>query len=388
MPHTKPRAADAAPKLLHIFKPGKWTAMSGESIEFSAADLAAAAQAFDPTVAKAPIVIGHPATDDPAQGWVSALVANAQGLFAKPAQVNPAFADAVRSGSYGTVSAKFYRPTDANNPKPGVWYLRHVGFLGAAAPGVKGLDSPGFAGAEDGVCFQEGMAFSEWDDVTNAGLWRNLREWLLVKFGVDEADKVLPNYDVSALELGAQDEVREAAAEAAVATGAANDGTGAMLPAPQFSDPQPKEPTVTPEEKAALEAENTRLRAELAAHKAAQVHAAHVAFCEGQTGVLPAWREVAVATLDHLVAQSEVVQFGEGEAQKPLAEQLKAMLAALPAPVQFGEHATHARAAGATVDLTDAEAISARAQQVQAQAEAAGQHITHAHAVSQVVRGH
>ena len=102
---------------------------------------------------------------------------------------------------------------------------------------------------------------------------------------------------------------------------------------------------MTPEEKAALEAENKRLSAELAAAKASQVHSAHVAFCDGQAGVLPAWRAVAVATLDHLAAQPEVVQFGEGAARAPLAEQFKAMLAALPAPVQFGEAATRERAA-------------------------------------------
>jgi len=365
--------------------------MSGESIEFSAKDLAATAHAFEPTVAKAPIVIGHPATDDPAQGWVKSLVANERGLFAAPSQVNPAFADAVREGRYGTVSAKFYRPTDANNPKPGVWYLRHVGFLGAAAPGVKGLDSPGFTDGDDGICFREGIAFSDWDDVTNAGLWRNLREWFLVKFGADEADKVLPNYDVNALELGAQDELRQAAVEDAVeaATGAATDSTDATLPNPQFSESKPtKEITVTPEEKAALEAENTRLRAELAAHQTAQVNAANVAFCEGLTGLPPAARGVIVATLNHFAVQPTAVEFGEGDAKAPLLDQLKTTLAALPALVQFGEHATHERAAGAAVDLTDAEAISAKAAQVQAQAEAAGQHITHAHAVSQVVRGH
>lgn len=104
---------------------------------------------------------------------------------------------------------------------------------------------------------------------------------------------------------------------------------------------------MTLEEKAALEAENTRLKAELAANKSAQAHAANLAFCEAQPGVLPAWRAVAVATLDHLHAQIEPVQFGEGDAAVPLAEQFKAMLAALPPAVQFGEQATKANAAEA-----------------------------------------
>ncbi|WP_180125666.1 peptidase [Rhodoferax sp. BLA1] len=316
--------------------------MSGEVIEFSAADLEATAKAYDPKIAKAPIVIGHPKTDDPAQGWVASLVKTARGLFSVPEKVDPAFAEDARAGKWGTISAKFYRPTDINNPVPGVWYLRHVGVLGAAAPGVKGLDPPEFNEAEDGVCFQEAIAFSEWDDMTNAGLWRNLREWFLVKFGADEADRVLPPWDIRTLEKGAQDEIREAAQEQAA------DITKAPPEAaiPQFAEPPPKEKTVTPEEKAAIEDENRRLKAQLEAHQAAQVHAENVAFCEGQPGVLPAWRDVAVATLDHLAAQSEPVQFGEGEVKKPLIDQVKAMLAALPPAVQFGEAATAARAAG------------------------------------------
>lgn len=73
-----------------------------------------------------------------------ALSATERGLFAAADKVGPRVCRAVRAGSYGTVSAKFYRPTDANNPVPGVWYLRHIGFLGAHPPGVKGLDDPEF----------------------------------------------------------------------------------------------------------------------------------------------------------------------------------------------------------------------------------------------------
>jgi hypothetical protein len=326
-----------APKLLHIFKPGRWTTMAGEAIEFSQADLQASAAAYDPRVSKAPIVIGHPTTDAPAKGWAMAAIATERGLFVTPEKVDAAFAEEVKAGRWGAVSVKFYRPTEPTNPVPGSWYIRHVGFLGAANPAVKGLDDPAFANtADDGcACFVQAVALSEYDDVTNAALWRNLREHLIGTVGQDKADAVIPGYMVASLEQAAQDEVREAAAE------------GADTPTPAFSELNPKEKPVTPEEKAALEAENTRLRGELAANKAAQIHAANVAFCEGQAGVLPAWRAVAVATLDHLAAQPEVVQFGEGDAIAPLADQLKAMLAALPAAVQFGESATKARAATA-----------------------------------------
>lgn len=105
---------------------------------------------------------------------------------------------------------------------------------------------------------------------------------------------------------------------------------------------------MTPEEKAALEAENQALRAALAANKATQTHAANVAFAEGlvsQGRLLPAYTGVIAATLDHFSTQENVVEFGEGDAKAPLVDQLKAMLTAAPKLVEFGEHATQAAAA-------------------------------------------
>ena len=310
--------------------------MSGQALSFTESDLQATVNAYDPARHEAPLVVGHPAHDTPAYGWVSALSFKDGGIDATPAQVNPDFAEMVAAGSFKKISASFYAPTSPSNPVPGVYYLRHVGFLGGAAPAVKGMRAPAFAELEEGV-----VTFSEWDDVTNAALWRNLREHLIGTVGQDKADAVIPGYMVAALEQGAQDEIKEAAAEAAVDTKAT-----AEVATPQFTDPQLKESTVTPEEKAALEAENTRLKAELAANKAAQIHTANVAFCDGAAGVLPAWRAVAVATLDHLASQPDQVDFVDGDEKAPLADKFKAMLAALPAAVQFGEAATKARAAG------------------------------------------
>jgi hypothetical protein len=357
---TKP-AATAKP--LHIFKPGRWTTMSGEAIDFTTADLQATAAAFNPALSKAPIVIGHPATDDPAQGWIAQLKATERGLFGTPSQVDPAFAQAANAGRYGAVSAKFYRPTDANNPVPGVWYLRHVGVLGAQNPAVKGLDSPAFASADDGcVCFQEGVAFSEWDDVTNASLWRRLRDWLIGDKGQDVADAVIPGFMVQDLERAAQDEVREAALESAAEPAA----QPVAAPAPAFSDPaanQLENPVIpTPAQIAAIQAENAQLKADKARAQADKLHAAHVAFCESipANRLLPAWRGVAVATLDTFAAQSAPVEFGEGDAKAPLADKFKEFLKSLPESVAFGEHATNSQAGAPRQDknplLADAEA--------------------------------
>ena len=138
-------------KPLQIFKPGRHTAMSGAALDFSVDDLAASAAAYDPALSEAPIVVGHPVTDAPAYGWVKSLAFAGGGLEAEPDQVDPAFAEMVAAGRFKKISASFYPPASKNNPAPGVYYLRHVGFLGAQPPAVKGLRAPSFAEGGDVV---------------------------------------------------------------------------------------------------------------------------------------------------------------------------------------------------------------------------------------------
>lgn len=114
-------------------------------------DLAATAAAYNPAVYDAPLCVGHPQIDAPAYGWVSRLECKDGHLFAAPTQVDPAFKGMVQAGRFKKISAAFYRPNARDNPTPGVWALRHVGFLGAAAPAVLGLKPAQFAGAASDV---------------------------------------------------------------------------------------------------------------------------------------------------------------------------------------------------------------------------------------------
>lgn len=373
---TKP----SAPSKIQIFKPGRHTTMAGQAISFSESDLQATVGAYDPALHEAPLVVGHPRADLPAYGWVSALSFSEGGIDATPAQVNADFADMVAAGAFKKISASFYAPDAPQNPVPGVYYLRHVGFLGAQAPAVKGLRSPAFADGEAGV-----LDFSEYDDVDNASLWRNLREWFIGKFGQAEADQVIPGWTVKSIEQGAQDEVRQAQAEQSM------QGDTAVIPGmPNFSESQQQESTVTEQEAALLRtqtaAQATRiaqLESEARSQRVAAVHASNLAFCESLVGLPQAAHGVIVATLDHLCAQETAVEFGEGEARAPLQDSLKAALAGLPAPVQFGEHAIVTRV-GDVVDFADAQAISDAATVYQTDQGAKGISLTHAQAVAVV----
>lgn len=139
--------------ILDIFATGRHTTMAGDTLAFSERDLVATAAAYNPAVYEAPLCVGHPKIDAPAYGWVSRLEVRDGHLFAAPSQVDPQFQGMVQEGRFKKISAAFFSPTSKDNPMPGVWYLRHVGFLGAAAPAVKGLKPAQFAAGGDVVVF-------------------------------------------------------------------------------------------------------------------------------------------------------------------------------------------------------------------------------------------
>jgi hypothetical protein len=139
-----------------ILRPGKFTAVDGTEHSYSEADLTAIAAAYDPSSNPAPLVIGHPKLDHPAYGWVKGLSVEGGELVADadPDKLEPAFAEAVNAGRYRKVSASFYPPGHSQSPHPATSYLKHIGFLGAAAPGVKGLGTVAFAEAADLVTIE------------------------------------------------------------------------------------------------------------------------------------------------------------------------------------------------------------------------------------------
>jgi len=108
----------------------------------------AAVSSFDPSYHEPPAVLGHPKDNTPAYGWVSNLKAEAKNganrLYAKFKQVVPEFADAVKSGRFKKRSAAFY--PDGR--------LRHVGWLGAMPPAVKGLADVNFSEDDNAISFE------------------------------------------------------------------------------------------------------------------------------------------------------------------------------------------------------------------------------------------
>ena len=244
---------------IHILKPGMFRS-GGRNHEFSEADLGAIAAAYDPAAHEAPVVIGHPKTDAPAMGWVGGLRTDRRGLHALPRKVDAQFAEMVREGRFQKVSASFYGPGHPDNPKGEGWYLRHVGFLGAQPPVVKGLQQVQFSEADPGnvaVVELELAEISPWAVRTIHRLFDGVRDLLIEKFDRETADQVLPQWDLETLatEAGRLEE----------------DGRTARFA--ESGNPAP-EPTPDPEEdddvsKGPTEAELAERQAKLDAREAA-----------------------------------------------------------------------------------------------------------------------
>lgn len=136
---------------VEIMRPGRFTPSTGNEVEFREDTLRLIATSYDAAKSPAPVVVGHPKTNEPAFGWVKGLDFAEGTLGAYIADLEPSFAEAVKAKRYQKVSASFFRPDAPANPRPGVFYLRHVGFLGAAAPAVPGLKPVSFAADDEGA---------------------------------------------------------------------------------------------------------------------------------------------------------------------------------------------------------------------------------------------
>jgi len=119
---------------IEIFRTGKHTDAAGNTREWTEDDLDKIVENYDPKSHEAPIVIGHPKDNAPAYGWVESLKREGNVLKAKLKQLIPEFVDMVKKGLFKKRSISLYPDLT----------LRHVGFLGAMPPAVKGLKDIAF----------------------------------------------------------------------------------------------------------------------------------------------------------------------------------------------------------------------------------------------------
>ncbi|MDR1946605.1 MAG: hypothetical protein LBQ51_05505 [Desulfovibrio sp.] len=374
-------------KALHIFRAGTHTASDGRSLSFAESDLAATAKAYNPDLHEAPIVVGHPRDDAPAYGWVRSLAASGPHLSAVPAQVEPAFAEAVAAGRYKKISAGFYHPESAANPVPGVWYLRHVGFLGSMPPAVKGLAPPSFAGGqEDFVSVEFGEEVPAGALSRIAGFFRGLREYIINKDGLDAADAALPSWSLDRFQEDA------AEAQAMPAPGPAfAEQTPARKETPMPDMPDKKTPAAAsaPSEAPDLTARLTALEAREAAfaERLRRQEAQEVVNGAVAAGRLTAAQSEGLVELLAGLHEEATIAFGEGEVKKMVAPAafLRDFLQRLPVQVEFSERS--APAPDASIDGAAPEYVARRAVMYRERLSRDGVIITTTEAVAAVKAG-
>lgn len=109
---------------VHVLKPD---AISGVTLEH----IQGLAESYGTNGHRAPVVLGHPKDNSPAWGWVNKCHQDGDNLLCD-LDVTPEFKELLDRGLFRERSVAFY------NSKP--YQLRHLGFLGATPPQVKGLE--------------------------------------------------------------------------------------------------------------------------------------------------------------------------------------------------------------------------------------------------------
>ncbi|ELU8418684.1 peptidase [Salmonella enterica] len=375
--------------LIHIFRAGTHTDMHGRRINFSDADLNEIAQNYNPALHEAPVVVGHPKTDAPSYAWVRGIKKDRDGLKAEPRDIDPQFAELVKNRRYSKVSASFYCPDSPGNPTPGKYYLRHVGFLGAQPPAIKGLKPVSFAEDEEGV-----VEFADWSLQTTASLFSRIRDFLISQFGLEKADSVVPDYMI--------DSLRDEAIRTETPVPAFSDPAGIptdeiIQPTPEHQAPTPpEEPAVDNELQAKLQKENDDLKRQLeernkadAQRVATERHNANVAFADSLVSdarLAPAGKGLVVAVLDALGDGESPVSFSENGSEQPLVEAFKAQMQKARPLLDFGEVATGDKADRAAIPAEFAEADPVRLElHTKAVALAKAENITYEAAVARLM---
>ena len=291
---TAARADNGGMNHIAIFKTGQHADSHGNVLDATPDYLRAIAASYQPALHEAPAVIGHPADNAPAYGWVQSLAFNdADGvLYANFSQVDEGFAGLLKAGRFKKRSASFYPPGHPANPTPDRPYLRHVGFLGAQPPAVKGLADFADAGDPPGTRKMANAIFREPAPPT---------------YDFDEPEPPQPENPMDKTELEAK-EAELAEREKALA---------------------------------AREAELKKREDALAAEEAAREEAEAADFAEGlvKAGkVLPGEKPAVIAILRG-IDKGATYDFAEGGklTQKPAADSLRALLNRLPVAVDFSE---------------------------------------------------
>ena len=323
----------AAP--LHIFFAGTHTASDGSSHTFSEADVADLVASYDPAHAEAQIVVGHPKIEDPSYGGIASLSLDETGVHAVPHNVDAEFAGLVNAGRFPSISASIYRPNDKGNPKPGHFYLRHVGFLGAQPPALKGLKRPTLNFAADDAAVEFSMPMQR--RVSSLGyylkrLFQGLRDRSIETDGAEKTEQLIPQWCIDGIAEATADDDQ---AMTAFAEATHTEQTMTQQTTADFAEQQKQldsKRTEIEQREQALKAREDEARREDAASFAEQLV---------KDGKLLPRHKAGIVELLLAFPTGAVLNFAEADGQAATdhnaPELLRAFLSELPPRVDFAE---------------------------------------------------
>lgn len=304
-----------------VFIAGTRADNSGKEVTITPDDLNAIANGYNPSFHEAPIVIGHPNDNAPAYGWVKSLAAKGDKLYAEFGEMDAGFVDLVKQGRYKKLSASFYPPKHPSNPKPDNWYLRHIGFLGALPPAVKGLSPVSFNDSSDGIVSFGELSESEklvFDMKSIFARFFNFSE-----VPTNQADSVNPSVDTNSPPKTDTD-----------GEGKSNDPNSTLTQSNQSENTMNQDVTEALARAEKAEAELAKFKAEQAKKERDVANTVNANFAESLVKdgkIKPCDKELLTQVLNFAEFPNDTTaDFGEGDDKKPLAVAFKEFLGNLP----------------------------------------------------------
>lgn len=365
-----------------VFTTGSHTDSNGNVKTWTTSDLDKIVTSLKPDYHEPPVVIGHPSDNAPAFGWVAAAKRVGNDLYLQYKDVAAEFKDWRSKGLFKKKSISVY--PDGS--------LRHIGYLGAMPPAIKGLPDYAFADGERGQAVT--YEFGDYNDMQIARTLRRLKNWIIDKFGKEEADKALDEWDVQSIteeaarpdhsvevkSIAAYNEPEEGSMKPEEVAKMVTDGLAAGLK--EFGEAMGK--TIK-----GLEDQVTGLKKELTSTREDSQRREFREYLMTPDMVRRVPEGSREATINQMVTLSaaEPVSFGEGDKKttKPALDVYKEQLSQLPPVVAFGEHATKATVGDVdTAAGMDAKAISAKATEYRDAEGKAGRVVSYADAVTHV----
>jgi hypothetical protein len=195
-----------------LLSTGTHTDDAGNKHIIDANFLEAIAGNLQPDLHEPPAVIGHPEKDAPAYGWVCDLQVDGQLLQAQFCDVDPTFAEMVRKGYFKKRSVRLYM-NEEDAPGGKAPALRHVGFLGAQPPAVKGLRNIHFNEGEsitfEFTNFSEGEGMD--DEKVKSTIVESIKEYF-TKLFAGSKDATQPSFAEADVKRIAEEAVKAATA--------------------------------------------------------------------------------------------------------------------------------------------------------------------------------